>query len=91
MAKRILSNPADKQQIVECLKKIQPATQHLWGKMSAPQMIRHLADSFRVTIGEKPCETARISVTPIPLPNSFVKWVALDVPLAWAARHSDPS
>jgi hypothetical protein len=46
-------------------------------------MICHLADSFRVTMGEKPWETARVSVTPIPMPDWFVKWVALDAPLRW--------
>jgi hypothetical protein len=83
MARKTLSNPANKQEIVERLQKIQPSRQHLWGRMSAHSMICHLADSFRVTMGEKPWATARISVTPIPLPRRFVKWVALDVPIAW--------
>jgi hypothetical protein len=83
MAKRSLANPANKQQIVERLAKIQPSATRLWGKMTAPQMVCHLADSFRVTIGEKPWSTERISVTPIPMPDWFVKWVALGVPLRW--------
>jgi Protein of unknown function (DUF1569) len=83
MAKRTLANPADKQQIVERLQKIQSSSARRWGKMTAPQMICHLADSFRVTIGEKDWTTERISVTPIPMPNWFMKWVALEVPLRW--------
>jgi hypothetical protein len=83
MRKRNLANPADKQEIVERLAKIQSSSPRLWGKMTAPQMICHLADSFRVTMGEKPWETARVSVTPIPMPDWFVKWVALDAPLRW--------
>ena len=83
MSKRNLANPADKQEIVERLAKIQSSSPRLWGKMTAPQMICHLADSFRVTMGEKPWETARVSVTPIPMPDWFVKWVALDAPLRW--------
>jgi Protein of unknown function (DUF1569) len=83
MARKTLSNPADKQEIVDRLQKIQPSSQRLWGRMTAHSMICHLADSFRVTIGAKPWTTARISVTPIPLPRRFVKWVALDVPIAW--------
>jgi len=83
MTKRTLANPADKQQIVERLRKIQPSSPRQWGKMTAPQMICHLADSFRVTIGEKTWTTARISVAPIPVPGWFVKWIALEVPLAW--------
>jgi len=84
MAWRTLTNPVDKQQIAERLQKIQSSTARRWGKMTAPQMICHLADSFRVSIGEKAWSTERISVTPIPVPDWFVKWVALDLPLPWA-------
>jgi hypothetical protein len=83
MAKRTLANPDDKQQIVARLRKIQPTSARLWGKMTAPQMICHLADSFRVTIGEKPWALDRVSVTPIPMPDWFVKWVAFNVPMRW--------
>lgn len=83
MAKRNLANPADKQQIVVRLQKIQPSTPRLWGKMTAAQMICHLADSFRVTMGQKPWSTERISVTPIPMPDWFVKWVAFELPMRW--------
>jgi hypothetical protein len=51
--------------------------------MTAPQMICHLSHWFRVTMGEKAWKTERISVTWIPLPSWFVKWVALDLPLPW--------
>jgi hypothetical protein len=51
--------------------------------MTAHRMIVHLADSFRVVIGEKPAGSARISVTPIPLPRELVKWVALELPFPW--------
>src|SRR5262249_40205545 len=83
MAKRTLANPADKQEIVERLAKIQSSNPRRRGKMTAPQMICHLPDSFRLTMGEKPLATERISVTPIPMPDWFVKWVALQVPLRW--------
>jgi hypothetical protein len=83
MPKLTLSNPADKQKIVERLGKIQLSSSRQWGRMSVNQMICHLSDSFRVTMGEKPWKTERISVTPIPLPRWLVKWMALDVPLAW--------
>jgi hypothetical protein len=89
MPKRTLSNPADKQQIITRLGKIQPTSVRQWGKMSAPQMICHLADSFRVTTGEKPWELTRVRVTPIPVPLWFLKWVALDLPLQWP--HGTPT
>ena len=57
MAKRTLANSVDKQQIAERLQKIQPSSPRLWGRMTAPQMVCHLADSFRVTMGLKPWST----------------------------------
>ena len=83
MAKRTLSNPTHKQQIAQRVLTIQPSSVRLWGRMTAPQMICHLADSFRVTMGLKPWTTERIPATPIPLPDWFVKWVAFEVPLKW--------
>ena len=83
MARKTLSNPADRQEIVERLKKIQPTTPRRWGRMSAHSMVCHLADSFRVTMGEKPCKPFHISVTPIPVPHWVLKWFAFDVPLPW--------
>ena len=83
MAKPTLGSAADKQQIIARLQKIQPSSARQWGKMSAPQMICHLADSFRVTTGEKLWELTRVQVTPIPMPAWFVKWVALDLPFPW--------
>jgi Protein of unknown function (DUF1569) len=83
MAKRTLANPADKQQIAARVQRIQPSNARLWGKMTAPQMVCHLADSFRAVMGLKPWSTERISVTPVPMPDWFVKWVAFDLPLKW--------
>jgi hypothetical protein len=83
MAKATLSNPPDKQRIVDRLGRIQLSSSGQWGRMSVNQMICHLSDSFRVTMGEKAWKTERISVTPIPMPQWFVKWVALDTPLKW--------
>jgi len=84
MAKPSLSNSAIKEQIVERLRKIQPDSSRQWGRMTVNQMICHLCDSFRVTMGIKPWKTSRISITPIPLPRRFVKWLALDLSIPWA-------
>ncbi|HXY49666.1 MAG TPA: DUF1569 domain-containing protein [Terriglobales bacterium] len=83
MAIRTLGNTADRLEILDRLGKIEPCSQRRWGRMTAHQAMVHLADSFRVTIGEKPASQARIRVTPIPLPRDFVKWVAMDLPLPW--------
>jgi len=83
MAKATLSNPANKQQIVERLGKIQPSSARQWGRMTVNQMICHLSDSFRVTMGLKFARASRIAVAPIPLPRWFVKWVALGTSIPW--------
>ena len=83
MAKPSLSNSAIKEQIVERLQTIQPDSPRQWGRMTVSQMICHLSDSFRVTMGMKPWKTTRISVTPIPMPRWFLKWVALSTSMPW--------
>ena len=55
-----------------------PDTPRLWGKMTAPQMICHLTDSFLGMMGEKPVEIARgFSVWPV------LKYAALYSPSKW--------
>lgn len=78
MAKKTLSNAHDREEIIARTKKIQPSTARRWGKMNAHQMICHLADSFRVIIGEK-------SVSPAGWmgPRMVIKWIAFEVPLPW--------
>jgi hypothetical protein len=73
MAKPSLSNSTIKQQIVERLRKIPPDSPRQWGRMTVNQMLCHLCDSFRVTMGMKPWKTTRISVTPLPRPEVDVE------------------
>lgn len=83
MTKRTLANVADKQQIVERLQKIQPESGRRWGVMTANEMVCHLADSFRMVIGEKQVAPLTEQLLAVPVPMSFVKWFALQVPLPW--------
>src|SRR5271155_3110317 len=55
-----------------------PQWQHAspkWGRMTAPQMVCHLNDSFRVGMGEKYASPASSLVQ-----RTFIKWVALWTP-----------
>jgi hypothetical protein len=70
-----LADPAIQEQIRQRLQTIRPDTQRRWGRMSANQMICHLADSFRRTLGEK-------DATILP-PKKFLKWAALWIPIPW--------
>ncbi len=46
--------------------------------MSAPQMICHLSDGFRMYMGLKPVKPASV-----PYPRSLMRWIALWVPIPW--------
>ena len=67
-----------KAEILRRLKTIRPDTPARWGRMSAHQMVCHLADGCRMAAGEK-------TVSPVagPLPPVVMKWIALYLPLPW--------
>jgi Protein of unknown function (DUF1569) len=73
-----LANPIDREQILRRLEVIGPASQRRWGSMSAHQMICHLTDVFRSSMGEK--ETSR---APRAVPRLPLRWVALWLPFSW--------
>jgi hypothetical protein len=75
---KTLANASDKQEILQRLQSIRPATPRRWGKMSAHQMICHLADGYRVYLNEK-------TVRPEPqrIPAVLLKTVALWAPMPW--------
>jgi hypothetical protein len=58
--------------------RVHPESRPLWGRMSAHQMICHLADSFRAALGEK-----KVSPATGLLQRTAMKWVALYVPIRW--------
>jgi hypothetical protein len=75
---RSLSRPGDKQQIVQRLQSIRQNTPRKWGKMSAHQMICHLADGFRLYMGELRARPAKM-----PMPAALAKTIALWAPFKW--------
>ena len=76
--KKTLANVRDKQEIVARLEKVRPDSARQWGKMTAPQMVCHLCDSFRGVMGEKPISQMRGFY-----PRRLFKWIVLDLPLRW--------
>ena len=48
-----LAAQTDQHEICERLSRVTPDSPRLWGRMNAHQMICHLADSFRVVLGEQ--------------------------------------
>src|SRR5437763_2130014 len=59
------------------IQKLQPDAQRRWGRMNVQQMVCHLADQLRITLGEIP-------VKPVssPLRNAVIKRLVIDV-LPW--------
>jgi hypothetical protein len=78
MRMKSLSDAACKQEILARLDKIRPDTPRTWGKMTAPQMICHLSDSFLGVMGDRPMEIPR-GFTPMRLMKGF----ALYAPFQW--------
>lgn len=75
---RTLAHDADTNELLERLGRLLATNQRRWGRMSAHQMICHMADTFRMALDEK---AARDVSTP--LSRTVVKWIALRLPFPW--------
>ena len=72
------------------LARLTPDSKAQWGRMTAPQMVCHLTDSFLGVMGERGSRSATESETAqatAPIPASFrqrmMKLVALRLPMPW--------
>jgi len=77
---RTLQNTRDRNELLERMLRVGPNSEPRWGKMSAHQMICHVADAFRMAIGERP-----VLCAPSLVERTAIKWLALYVPLRWPA------
>jgi len=73
---KTLADPECKAEILRRLKSVRPDSPRQWGRMSAHQMLCHLADAFRMAFGEK-----AVSDTSRPVKRTVLKWIALYGPL----------
>ena len=64
--------------IIRRLRTLRPDSARRWGRMSAHQMVCHLADSCRMATGQMP-----VSASPALHQRTVVKWIALYLPLPW--------
>lgn len=55
-----LLDPATRASVVERLHRLQPDATPRWGRMTAPQMLAHLSDSFRMAMGQLPIKSRNI-------------------------------
>jgi hypothetical protein len=72
---RNLGEASVQQQVKQRLQSLRIDSERRWGRMSVGQMICHLTDSFRRTLGEKQAGN-------LP-PNKFMKLAALWLPIPW--------
>jgi hypothetical protein len=75
---KTLANPKDKAEIARRLQSIEPTSPSRWGKMSARQMICHLSDVFRSSMGEREASRASNWIPRLPM-----RWTALWLPFPW--------
>lgn len=75
---KTLARAGDQAEVVRRLKEVRPDSARRWGRMTAPQMVCHLADAFRMALRQKP-----VSDVPGFLNRTVVKWVALYAPVRW--------
>lgn len=73
-----LTNPATRVVIRDRVTRLTPQSQRRWGRMTAHQMVCHLADGFRMASGERPPQPAHNAFT-----RTVGRWVALHSSLAW--------
>lgn len=75
---RSLINSRCKNEIVSRIGQVRPDSPRKWGKMTAPQMICHLNDSFLSVMGEREVSAASDIRAP-----RLMKWIALNMPMHW--------
>src|SRR5690242_21785267 len=72
---------ANSEDVLRRLHRLRPDTPRRWGRMTAPQMVCHLTDAFRNTLGER--ATGSSARRPTLLGRTFIKWMALYAPVQW--------
>jgi hypothetical protein len=56
---RSLAIPGAMEELVWRVQKIRPQSRPQWGSMACDEMFCHLADSFRIVMGQKPERSVR--------------------------------
>jgi len=75
---RSLSIPANVDELIARVARLEPTSVRRWGTMSPNEMLCHLADSFFAVLGERPASSAETWSS-----RTVVKWIALHTSLPW--------
>src|SRR5262249_51395170 len=68
----------NRDEVLRRLRTVRPDSAARWGRMSAHQMVCHLADAFRMASGRK-----AVAPDTSPFKRTILKWVVLYAPLRW--------
>ncbi|MEQ1870805.1 MAG: DUF1569 domain-containing protein [Vicinamibacterales bacterium] len=75
---RSLNTPANVEELLLRMARLQPTSARQWGTMTPHEMLCHLADSFSAVLGDR-----RASSNETWLSRTVVKWIALHTSLPW--------
>jgi hypothetical protein len=77
---KTLARERDRLELARRLEAVRPDSPARWGRMTAPQMICHVADALRMACGARAVGCADRLIY-----RTAVKWMALYAPLRWPA------
>jgi hypothetical protein len=70
-----LAHLETRREIQERIGRLRQDRAPLWGRMSAPQMMAHCADSIRMGLGQLPTKSKKLPLRYPPLKQLFVYWL----------------
>jgi hypothetical protein len=71
-----LLDSAEREALLQRVRRLQPSSQPRWGTFTAPKMVCHLADSLRVGLGDLPAK--RVDTI---LSRTLIKWLVVYSPV----------
>jgi hypothetical protein len=72
---KTLWQPADKEELLARLDRLRSDAQPRWGKMNCAQMLAHLTDGMRMTLGELKCQPKGGPLRLGPLKHLIIYWL----------------
>ena len=72
---KTLWTESDRRALLDRLTQLNADAQPQWGKMNCAQMLAHLADGMRMTVGELPCKSKGGPLRYPPLKQLIIYWL----------------
>jgi hypothetical protein len=68
-------NEPDRRELLERVGRLQPDAPARWGSFTAPQMLAHVSDCFRMAFGDFSCAPRRLPIRYPPLKQLIIYWL----------------